>query len=115
APSGPSLEAAGALARGLLRFPEARDLVTLMLTHPAPAVRAEGLRKEFGQTVALDGLDLLVDTGEIVAVLGPNGAGKTTLLTILEGLLQRDRLAELLAKSLGPDRRTGPGHQSRSL
>ncbi|MFM9077741.1 MAG: ABC transporter ATP-binding protein [Solirubrobacterales bacterium] len=55
-----------------------------------PAVRAEGLRKEFGQTVALDGLDLLVDTGEIVAVLGPNGAGKTTLLTILEGLLQRD-------------------------
>ncbi|MFM9044260.1 MAG: ABC transporter ATP-binding protein, partial [Solirubrobacterales bacterium] len=55
-----------------------------------PAVRAEGRRKEFGQTVALDGLDLLVDTGEIVAVLGPNGAGKTTLLTILEGLLQRD-------------------------
>lgn len=55
-----------------------------------PAVRAEGLRKEFGQTVALDGLDLLVETGEIVAVLGPNGAGKTTLLTILEGLLQRD-------------------------
>ena len=44
APSGPSLEAAGALSRGLLRFPEARDLVTLMLTHPAPAVRAEGLR-----------------------------------------------------------------------
>lgn len=55
-----------------------------------PAVRAEGVRKVFGQTVALDGLDLQVDTGEIVAVLGPNGAGKTTLLTILEGLLQRD-------------------------
>ena len=55
-----------------------------------PAVRAEGLRKEFGPTVALDGLDLMVGTGEIVAVLGPNGAGKTTLLTILEGLLQRD-------------------------
>ena len=55
-----------------------------------PAVRAEGVRKAFGQTVALDGLDLLVETGEIVAVLGPNGAGKTTLLTILEGLLQRD-------------------------
>lgn len=55
-----------------------------------PAVRAEGVRKAFGQTVALDGLDLRVESGEIVAVLGPNGAGKTTLLTILEGLLQRD-------------------------
>ncbi|MFZ9669174.1 MAG: ABC transporter ATP-binding protein [Solirubrobacterales bacterium] len=55
-----------------------------------PAVRAEGVRKTFGQTVALDGLELRVESGEIVAVLGPNGAGKTTLLTILEGLLQRD-------------------------
>lgn len=56
----------------------------------APAVRAEGVRKEFGSTVALDGLDLEVESGEIFAVLGPNGAGKTTLLAILEGLLERD-------------------------
>ena len=57
---------------------------------PSPAVRAKGVRKEFGSTVALDGLDLEVESGEIVAVLGPNGAGKTTLLGILEGLLARD-------------------------
>ena len=44
APSKSSLEAAGILTRGLLRFTQARELVTLMLTHPAPSVRAEGLR-----------------------------------------------------------------------
>ena len=55
-----------------------------------PAVRARGVRKAFGSTVALDGLDLEVEAGEIVAVLGPNGAGKTTLLAVLEGLLARD-------------------------
>ena len=49
-----------------------------------------GLRKSFGQKVALDGLDLEVGAGEIVAILGPNGAGKTTLMSILEGLLARD-------------------------
>lgn len=56
----------------------------------APVVRAAGLSKRFGSKVALDGLDLEVGIGEIVAVLGPNGAGKTTLLSVLEGLLERD-------------------------
>jgi ABC-2 type transport system ATP-binding protein len=55
-----------------------------------PVVRATAVRKAFGSSVALDGLDLEVGAGEIVAVLGPNGAGKTTLLSILEGLLERD-------------------------
>ena len=61
-----------------------------MSAHPAPVVRAVGLSRSFGPQVALDGLDLEVEAGEIVAVLGPNGAGKTTLLSVLEGLLERD-------------------------
>lgn len=55
-----------------------------------PVIAARGLVKEFGQTRALDGLDLTVESGEIFAVLGPNGAGKTTLLGILEGYLTQD-------------------------
>jgi ABC-2 type transport system ATP-binding protein len=49
-----------------------------------------GLTKSFGQTRALDGLDLLVEPGEVHGFLGPNGAGKTTTLRILLGLLRAD-------------------------
>jgi ABC-2 type transport system ATP-binding protein len=45
-----------------------------------------GLRKHFGRTIALDGLDLIVDAGEIHGFLGPNGAGKSTTIRILLGL-----------------------------
>jgi ABC-2 type transport system ATP-binding protein len=54
------------------------------------AIEARALRKSFGRTVALDGLDLTVRTGEVHAFLGPNGAGKTTTIRILLGLLRRD-------------------------
>jgi ABC-2 type transport system permease protein len=53
-------------------------------------LRTEGLRKSFGRTTALDGLDLTVRAGEVHAFLGPNGAGKTTTLRILLGLLKAD-------------------------
>lgn len=49
-------------------------------------IRTRGLQKHFGRTVALDGLDLTVESGEIHGFLGPNGAGKTTTLRILLGL-----------------------------
>jgi ABC-2 type transport system ATP-binding protein len=49
------------------------------------AVRVRGLRKSYGDHVALDGVDLNVARGEVLALLGPNGAGKTTLVEILEG------------------------------
>lgn len=54
------------------------------------AIEVRALRKSFGSTQALDGLDLTVRTGEVHAFLGPNGAGKTTTLEILEGFRARD-------------------------
>ncbi|MBV9206764.1 MAG: ABC transporter ATP-binding protein [Actinobacteria bacterium] len=53
-------------------------------------IQVRGLRKSFGRTRALDGLDLTVRSGEVHAFLGPNGAGKTTTLRILLGLLAAD-------------------------
>jgi ABC-2 type transport system ATP-binding protein len=60
-------------------------------------IRASGLTKSFGRTRALDGLDLVVQTGEVHGFLGPNGAGKSTTIRILLGLLRADAgSAELL-------------------
>jgi ABC-2 type transport system ATP-binding protein len=54
------------------------------------AIEVAGLRKSFGRTRALDGLDLAVATGEVHGFLGPNGAGKTTTIRILLGLVRAD-------------------------
>ena len=56
----------------------------------SPAIEVRGLRKLYGQTVALHDIDFDVRRGEIFAVLGPNGAGKTTTVEILEGFRPRD-------------------------
>src|SRR4051794_36445884 len=53
-----------------------------------PAVEVDGLRRDFGDRVALPGVDFRVAPGESLAVLGPNGSGKSTLLRILAGLLR---------------------------
>ena len=55
-----------------------------------PAIVCEGLGKRFGQTPALDGLDLAVPPGAVHGLLGPNGAGKTTAVRILATLLRPD-------------------------
>jgi ABC-2 type transport system ATP-binding protein len=55
------------------------------------AISVSGLVKTFGSTRALDGLDLVVETGEVHGFLGPNGAGKTTAIRVLLGLLRADR------------------------
>jgi ABC-2 type transport system ATP-binding protein len=49
-------------------------------------IEARGLRKAFGKTVALDGIDLRVEEGRILGIIGPNGAGKTTALNAILGL-----------------------------
>ena len=49
-------------------------------------IAAQGLRKAFGTTVALDGINLQVDEGRILGLIGPNGAGKTTALNAILGL-----------------------------
>jgi branched-chain amino acid transport system ATP-binding protein len=53
------------------------------------AIEVSGLRKSFGKTTALDGLDLTVAAGEVHGFLGPNGAGKTTTLRAVSGTVRR--------------------------
>src|SRR5207344_96805 len=49
-------------------------------------IDARGLRKSYGSTVALDGIDLRVEEGRILGLIGPNGAGKSTALNAILGL-----------------------------
>src|SRR5688572_20470130 len=60
-------------------------------------VRAEGLRKRFGKTQALDGVDLSMRRGTVLGVLGPNGAGKTTAVRVLATLLRPDEGSAFVA------------------
>ena len=62
----------------------------MTLATAAPALEVAGLRKSFGDTVALDGIDLRVAAGTVFALLGPNGAGKTTTVHILSTLIEAD-------------------------
>ena len=61
-----------------------------MIAQPSVAIQVRGLRKTYGKTVVLDGIDLEVVAGSIFALLGPNGAGKTTTIHILSTLLLPD-------------------------
>jgi oleandomycin transport system ATP-binding protein len=79
------------------------------MTSPDLMIQAEGLRKRFGSTQALDGVDLAVPAGTVLGVLGPNGAGKTTAVRILATLLQADSGTALVG---GYDVATQP-HQVR--
>lgn len=72
------------------------------------AIVVSNVRKTFGHTVALDGLDLTVRTGEVHGFLGPNGAGKSTTIRILLGLLRADSGT---ASLLGGD----PWHEAAAL
>ncbi|MFK4791649.1 ABC transporter ATP-binding protein [Microbacterium sp. ZW T5_56] len=63
----------------------------LSRTAAPPAISARGLVKRFGGFTAVDGVDLHIEQGEVVAFLGPNGAGKTTTIDMLLGLSQPDQ------------------------
>ncbi|MGA2442521.1 MAG: ATP-binding cassette domain-containing protein, partial [Tepidisphaeraceae bacterium] len=58
---------------------------TITANSTGPRLRMEGVRKRFGATIALDGVDLSVDRGEVLALVGENGAGKSTLVKTLSG------------------------------
>ena len=61
-------------------------------------IEARGLRKTFGTTVALDGIDLRVDEGRILGLVGPNGAGKTTALNAILGLTSYEGELKVLGR-----------------
>lgn len=68
------------------------------------AIKAEGLVKHFGDTKAVDGVDLTVARGTVTAILGPNGAGKTTTVKMLTTLLRPDGgYAEIAGIDLAKD------------
>jgi ABC-2 type transport system ATP-binding protein len=66
-------------------------------TPAPPAITVRSLRKAYGRRVVLDGLDLDIPAGSIVALLGPNGAGKTTTVNILSTLVPADGGSALVA------------------
>jgi ABC-2 type transport system ATP-binding protein len=61
-------------------------------------IEARGLRKTFGTTVALDGIDLRVEEGRILGIIGPNGAGKTTALNAILGLTSYEGELKVLGR-----------------
>src|SRR5215467_15223082 len=61
-------------------------------------IEARGLRKTFGTTVALDGIDLHVQEGRILGIVGPNGAGKTTALNAILGLTSYEGELKVLGR-----------------
>src|SRR3977135_4637310 len=69
---------------GRPRRPQGRSLDAMA------CIEARGLRKTFGTTVALDGINLRVDEGRILGLIGPNGAGKSTALNAILGLTSFD-------------------------
>src|SRR6476659_6827962 len=72
------------------------------------AIDLQGLHKSFGNVRAVDGIDLAVTPGEVVAFLGPNGAGKTTTIDMLLGLAQTDQ-GSVSVLGLDPSRAIAEG------
>jgi len=77
-----------------------------------------GVRRSFGSSPALAGLDLIVERGQVVGLLGPNGAGKTTTMRILRGLIRADagvvRLMGLDPWTMPPEARLRIGYLSEA-
>src|SRR4051812_38823273 len=67
-------------------------------------IEAQGLRKSFGATVALDGVNLHLEEGHILGLIGPNGAGKTTALNAILGLIPYQGQLRVLGRDPWNDR-----------
>lgn len=100
--------------------------MSLAATNPAPsparhrpapplALRLEGLSKRFGRTLAVDGVELELHRGEVLALLGENGAGKTTLVNMLFGHYVPDEGRVLAADAAGRLAPLPPGEPSAAL
>lgn len=77
-----------------------------------PALRLRGVSKSFGETVAVDAIDLTVQPGTFYGIVGPNGAGKTTTLSMATGLLRPDQ-GEI--QVVGVDLSTEPARAKRLM
>ena len=85
------------------------------MTTPTLAIEATGLVKSFGDTLAVDGVDLAVRRGSVYGVLGPNGAGKTTTIRMLATLIRPDAgSARVLGHDIVRRGRRGPRRWSAS-
>jgi ABC-2 type transport system ATP-binding protein len=86
---------------------------------PASLARLDGAHKNFGKIAALDGLNLEIHRGELLALVGPNGAGKSTAISLLLGLQRPDRGAAVLfgedPQSIDARRRIGVMMQEINL
>src|SRR5207249_10190290 len=80
------------LPRHAPRCTEARLVIS------APMIEARGLRKRYGEIVAVDDLSFAIEPGETFALIGPNGAGKTTTLKLLLGLRSEEHTSELQSR-----------------
>ncbi len=82
------------------------------MTNSGPIIEAQDLRKRYGDRVAIDGVSIAVNAGEIVGLLGPNGAGKTTTLSMLSGVIAPDSGRVLIS---GHDLAASPRRARMSL
>ena len=87
-------------------------MVATGVTTAVAAISARGLRKSYGEKIALDGIDLTVQQGTILALLGPNGAGKTTAVHLLTTYLRPDA-GEI--RIVGQDPATNPQAVRRAI
>jgi len=72
---------------------------------PLPRLLVRGVRKRFGDRMALDSVDLRVARGEVLGLVGPNGAGKSTLLRLVAGVMRPDEGSVAVDGALDPTRR----------
>lgn len=97
APAGPDIDTAAAVAEMEAALePEQEHPIEVPAVLAAPAGSGDvlvlrGVSKRFGDTHAVDGIDLTVPAGTFYGLVGPNGAGKTTTLSMIAGLLEPDR------------------------